>query len=60
MGRKQNPAYADLLRPDETDWRSLRDSGERRRIQNRLAQRAYREHIPLILVILFPVDKPKA
>ncbi|KAI0130231.1 ankyrin repeats-domain-containing protein [Xylariales sp. AK1849] len=45
MGRKQNPAYAELLRPDETDWRLLRDTGERRRIQNRLAQRAYRLNV---------------
>lgn len=45
MGRSQNIAYNDLVRPEEEDWHMLRDSAERRKIQNRLAQRAYRRNI---------------
>lgn len=37
---KQGISYADLMKPDE-DWRLLPDASERRKIQNRLAQRAY-------------------
>lgn len=40
-GRPQSISYADLMKPDE-DWRNLPDAAERRKIQNRLAQRAYR------------------
>jgi hypothetical protein len=39
---EQTVAYADLMKPDE-DWRNLPNAAERRKIQNRLAQRAYRE-----------------
>ncbi|KAH9904931.1 hypothetical protein F4778DRAFT_780099 [Xylariomycetidae sp. FL2044] len=41
---QQKIAYADLMRPDE-DWRSLRNTAERRKIQNRIAQRAYRRNM---------------
>ncbi|KXJ91353.1 hypothetical protein Micbo1qcDRAFT_175570 [Microdochium bolleyi] len=37
-------SYADLMKPDE-DWRNLADASERRKIQNRLAQRAYRRNM---------------
>ncbi|KAL6890034.1 hypothetical protein GGI43DRAFT_416220 [Trichoderma evansii] len=36
--------YADLMKPDE-DWRGLEDPLERRKIQNRIAQRAYRRNM---------------
>ncbi|KAK8015929.1 hypothetical protein PG991_008817 [Apiospora marii] len=39
--RTQTISYVDLMKPDE-DWRNLPDASERRKIQNRLAQRAYR------------------
>ncbi|KAI6363253.1 hypothetical protein MCOR25_005970 [Pyricularia grisea] len=42
--RAQQISYADLMKPDE-DWRVLPDAAERRRIQNRLAQRAYRRNM---------------
>lgn len=45
MGRSPNVSYHDLVRPEEEDWHMLRDSAERRKIQNRLAQRAYRRNI---------------
>ncbi|KAK7960613.1 hypothetical protein PG988_011827 [Apiospora saccharicola] len=38
--RTQTISYVDLMKPDE-DWRNLPDASERRKIQNRLAQRAY-------------------
>lgn len=41
VGRPQTVSYEDLMKPDE-DWRMLADAAERRKIQNRLAQRAYR------------------
>lgn len=37
---KQSVSYADLMKPDE-DWRTLPNAADRRKIQNRLAQRAY-------------------
>ncbi|KAK6086188.1 hypothetical protein SCUP515_00548 [Seiridium cupressi] len=43
-GRPQTISYADLMKPDE-DWRNLPDAAERRKIQNRLAQRAYRRNM---------------
>lgn len=39
-GRQQTISYADLMKPDE-DWRNLPNPADRRKIQNRLAQRAY-------------------
>lgn len=44
-GRPLTTSYADLMKPDE-DWRNLPDAAERRKIQNRLAQRAYRKSFP--------------
>ncbi|KAI1816840.1 hypothetical protein GGS20DRAFT_583036 [Poronia punctata] len=43
-GRPLTTSYADLMKPDE-DWRNLPDATERRKIQNRLAQRAYRRNM---------------
>ncbi|KAJ2972880.1 hypothetical protein NUW58_g9086 [Xylaria curta] len=43
-GRPLTTSYADLMKPDE-DWRTLPDAAERRKIQNRLAQRAYRRNM---------------
>ncbi|PVH99337.1 hypothetical protein DM02DRAFT_729270 [Periconia macrospinosa] len=37
-------AYEDLMKPNE-DWRNLPDTAERRKLQNRLAQRAYRRNL---------------
>jgi hypothetical protein len=45
-GREQTVSYADLMKPDE-DWRTLPNAADRRKIQNRLAQRAYREWAPI-------------
>ncbi|KAK2767665.1 hypothetical protein FQN54_003823 [Arachnomyces sp. PD_36] len=42
--RQKANSYEDLMRPDE-DWRSLPDSADRRKIQNRLAQRSYRRNV---------------
>ncbi|KAG8411846.1 hypothetical protein J3458_015142 [Metarhizium acridum] len=36
--------YLELMKPDE-NWTNLQDSTERRKIQNRLAQRAYRRNM---------------
>ncbi|GJD04077.1 hypothetical protein ColKHC_12902 [Colletotrichum higginsianum] len=41
--RPKTVMYAELMKPDE-DWRNLPDTAERRKIQNRLAQRAYQRH----------------
>ncbi|KAK7911862.1 hypothetical protein PG985_014343 [Apiospora marii] len=43
-GRPPNSAYINLMKPDE-DWRTMEDVTERRKIQNRLAQRAYRRNL---------------
>ncbi|KAM7183864.1 hypothetical protein V8F20_012453 [Naviculisporaceae sp. PSN 640] len=43
-GRNQTISYADLMKPDE-DWRNLPNPADRRKIQNRLAQRAYRRSL---------------
>ncbi|PVI05769.1 hypothetical protein DM02DRAFT_650441 [Periconia macrospinosa] len=43
-GRPPNSAYIDLMKPNE-DWRTMKDATERRRVQNRLAQRAYRRNL---------------
>ncbi|KAK7960894.1 hypothetical protein PG988_012108 [Apiospora saccharicola] len=43
-GRPLNSAYLELMKEDE-DWRELKDASERRKIQNRLAQRAYRRNL---------------
>ncbi|KAL2132509.1 hypothetical protein VTI74DRAFT_3728 [Chaetomium olivicolor] len=42
--REQTISYADLMKPDE-DWRALPNAADRRKIQNRLAQRAYRRSL---------------
>ncbi|KAK4139724.1 uncharacterized protein C8A04DRAFT_32797 [Dichotomopilus funicola] len=42
--REQTVSYADLMKPDE-DWRNLPNAADRRKIQNRLAQRAYRRSL---------------
>lgn len=44
MGRRQNSTHSDLVRSNEVDWRSLTDVAERRKMQNRLSQRVYREY----------------
>ncbi|KAK6863686.1 hypothetical protein PG995_000214 [Apiospora arundinis] len=43
-GRSKSISYEDLMGPDE-DWRELETTSERRKIQNRLAQRAYRRNL---------------
>jgi hypothetical protein len=48
-GREQTVSYADLMKPD-VDWRTLPNAADRRKIQNRLAQRAYREWLPFAWV----------
>ncbi|KAL2018203.1 hypothetical protein VTK56DRAFT_1176 [Thermocarpiscus australiensis] len=42
--REETVSYADLMKPDE-DWRNLPNAADRRKIQNRLAQRAYRRSL---------------
>ncbi|GKZ71834.1 hypothetical protein AnigIFM50267_007878 [Aspergillus niger] len=43
-GRPKHNSYTDLMKPGES-WEDLPDAAERRRIQNRLAQRAYRRNM---------------
>ncbi|KAK8022286.1 hypothetical protein PG993_013053 [Apiospora rasikravindrae] len=43
-GRPPNSAYLELMKENE-DWRQLENAAERRKIQNRLAQRAYRRNL---------------
>ena len=58
---RQSISYADLMKPDE-DWRTLQDASERRKIQNRLAQRAYRTFFVAFLtrVLLTPLREKHA
>ncbi|KAK2608923.1 hypothetical protein QQS21_002499 [Conoideocrella luteorostrata] len=43
-GRPKMNSYTDLLKPGES-WEDLPDAAQRRKIQNRLAQRAYRRNL---------------
>ncbi|GAB1311380.1 Ankyrin-1 [Madurella fahalii] len=43
-GRPQRNSYTDLLKPGES-WDDLTDAAARRKIKNRLAQRAYRRNL---------------
>ncbi|KAH8695210.1 hypothetical protein BGW36DRAFT_462834 [Talaromyces proteolyticus] len=43
-GRPKANSYSDLMKPGES-WGELADASERRKIQNRLAQRAYRRNM---------------
>ncbi|KAL1836127.1 hypothetical protein VTJ49DRAFT_5552 [Mycothermus thermophilus] len=43
--REHTVAYADLMVSPDEDWRNLPNAAERRKIQNRLAQRAYRRSL---------------
>lgn len=52
-GRPKLNSYVDLMKPGES-WDDLDDATERRKIQNRLAQRAYRETPHILCNPLIP------
>ena len=45
-GHGTSSAFSSSANPDE-DWTKISDLAERRRIQNRIAQRNYREYFPV-------------